>query len=105
MLQVEKNPGGGSDVAVVHEDRPPPQQVAMALQCEVNRGVQQGMAWAQERGQRLALRCDEVLFEGNALVARQNGFAHTDQAVPVAHWRGNMRDLVATRLTLLDRTA
>ena len=63
------------------------------------------MAGADEGRQRLALRRDERLLEGDALVARQDGLAEADQSVPVAHRRRNMGDLVAPGFALLDRAA
>ena len=51
----------------------------------------------------LALRRDQRLLEGDALVSRQDRLADADQAVAVAHRRRDMRDLVAARLPL--RTA
>ena len=50
-------------------------------------------------------RRDQRLLEGDALVARQDWLANPDQAIAVAHRRGNVRDLVAAVLPLLHRAA
>ena len=63
------------------------------------------MPGTDERGQRLPLRRDQRLLEGDALVARQDRLADADQAVAVAHRRRDVRDLVAARLALLGRAA
>ena len=75
----------------------------MALEREVDRRVEQRMARADEGGQRLALRRDQRLLEGDALVARQHRLADADQAVAVAHRRRDVGDLVAARLALAGR--
>ena len=67
------------------------------------RGIEQRMAGADEGGQRLALRRDQRLLEGDALVARQHRLADADQAVAVAHRRRDVGDLVAARLALAWR--
>src|SRR5579859_2149308 len=61
------------------------------------------MARAHERRQRWALWCYQRLLEGDAFVACQHGLTNPDQAIAVAHRPRDMRHLVATRLTLLDR--
>ena len=63
------------------------------------------MPWANERGQCLALRRDQGLFERNSLVSRQHRLADTDQPITIANWRRNMGHLIATRLPLLDGAA
>ena len=77
----------------------------MALEGEVDDRVEQRMAGADEGGQRLAVRRDQRLLEGDALVARQHRLADADQAVAVAHRRRDVGDLVAARLALLGRAA
>ena len=72
----------------------------MALQGQVERGVEQRVAGADKGGERLALRRDQILLEGDALVARQHRLADADQAVAVADRRGHVGDLVAARLAL-----
>ena len=76
-------PGSRSSTSTV----PRLQQVAVALEREVDGGVEQRMARADEGGQRLALRRDQRLLEGDALVARQHRLADADQAVAVADRR------------------
>ena len=63
------------------------------------------MAGADERRQRLPWRRYQVLLEGDALVARQDGLAEADQSIAIAHWCRNMGDLVAARFALLHRAA
>jgi hypothetical protein len=82
-----------------------PQQIAMALQGDVDDGVEQRMARADERGRRLADGRDEPLLERDALVARHDGLADADQPVAIAHRGRDMGDLVAARLALLRGAA
>ena len=77
----------------------------MALEGEVDDRVEQRMARADEGGQRLALRRDQRLLEGDALVAGQHRLADADQAVAVADRGRDVGDLVAARLALLGRAA
>ena len=77
----------------------------MALQGQVDDGVEQRVAGADEGGQRLALGRDQRLLEGDALVARQHGLADADQAVAVADRGRDVGDLVAARLALLGGAA
>jgi hypothetical protein len=88
VFQIEEHARRGAGVALVDQHGAALQQVAVALQREVDDGVEQRMTGADERGQRLALRRDQRLLEGDALVARQHGFADADQSVAVAHGAG-----------------
>ena len=66
-------------------------------------GIEQRMAGADEGRERLALRRDQLLLEGDALVARQHRLADADLAVAVADRRRDVGDLVAARLALAGR--
>ena len=105
VLQGEEHARARAGVALVHQHRAALQQIAMALEREVERGVEQRVARADEGRERLALRRDQVLLEGDALVARKHRIARTDLAVAVAHRRRDVGDLVAARLALADRAA
>src|SRR5207249_9051680 len=61
------------------------------------------VAGADKSREGLALRCNERLLEGDALVARQDWFADADEAVAVANRRRHMGNLIATRLPLAGR--
>src|SRR5207245_2879468 len=80
-------------------------QVAVALEREVNDRVEQRVAGADEGSQRLSGRRQQRLLEGDALVARQDRLANADQSVAVAHRGGDMGDLVAAGLALLQGAA
>ena len=71
---------------------------------EIDRRIEQRMAGTDECRQRLALWRNQRLLEGDALVSRQHRLADADQAVTIAHRRGNVRHLVAARLALLRTT-
>jgi len=58
------------------------------------------MAWANEGRQGLALGGDEVLLEGDTLVAVKDRFSCPDEPVAVAHGSGHMRNLVAAGFPL-----
>src|SRR3989442_243864 len=100
VLEIEEHPRLYPRITLVHQHGPSAQQITMPLDHEIERGVEQRVAGADEGGQRLALRRDEWLLEHDALVARQHRLADADQTVTVAHWGGHVRDLVAARLAL-----
>ena len=60
---------------------------------------------ADERSERLTLGHNEGFLAGDACIARQHGFADTNEAVTVAHRRRHMSDFVASRLPLLGVAA
>ncbi len=70
----------------------------MPLDDEVERGIEQRMAWADESGQWLAGDANQVLLEGDSLVTLQDGLAAPDLPVAVADDGWNMLDFVAIRL-------
>ena len=101
MLEIEQHARPGAGIALVHQHGAAPEQVAVALEGEIDDRVEQRMTRADEGGQRLARRRHERFLEGDALVARQHRLADADQAVAVAHGCGDVRHLVTTRLALL----
>jgi hypothetical protein len=105
VLQVKQHPRCGARIARVHQHGATLQQVAVALQGEVDDGVEKRMAGADEGGERLPLGRQQGLLEGDALVARQHRFADADEPVAVAHRGGHMADLVAAGLTLFGGAA
>jgi hypothetical protein len=100
VLQVEQHARRRPEVAFIHQHGAALQQVAVAFQGEVDDGVEQRVAGADEGRQRLALGRDEGFLEGDALITRQHGFADADEAIPVAHRGRNMGDLEAAGLAL-----
>jgi len=72
----------------------------MAFERQVERGIEQRMARAEEGGQRLAVRRDQRFLKDDALVTWQHRFAQSDQAVAVAHRRGDVGNFIAARLAL-----
>jgi hypothetical protein len=88
VFQVEQHTRLHAGIAFIDQHGAALQQVAVALQREVDDGVEQRMAGADKGGQRLALRRDQGFLEGDALIARQHRFADADQAVAVAHRGG-----------------
>ncbi|GBD06134.1 hypothetical protein HRbin20_01736 [bacterium HR20] len=72
---------------------------------KINDGIEQGMSGANERGERFARKGDKFFFEGDALVAVQDGLADSDEPVPLADSSGHMRDFVATWFALVNRSA
>ncbi len=105
MLQIEQHARRGAGVALVDQHGAALQQVAVALQGEIDDSVEQRVARADEGGQRLALRRNQGLLEGDAFVARQHGFADTDEAVAVADRGRHMGDFVPPRFPLLGAAA
>ena len=50
VLQVEKNPGLGARVSLIHQYRAPAQQISVPLKSEVQRRIQQRVPRADEGG-------------------------------------------------------
>ena len=98
-------PRPGACIARVDQHRAPLQQVAVALQCQIDDRIEQRMARADERGERLPGRCHIRLLEGDPLVARQHRLAKSDAAVSRPHRRRHVRDLISARLARPGRAA
>ncbi len=60
------------------------EQVMVPLKDQVSRGIQQRMPGTYEGGGRFALRIEELLFEGDPLIAGQYRFAGADLPVSSA---------------------
>lgn len=90
-------------LACVNEHGPATQEVPVAFENDVYRGVQERMPRADERGERLAGNADELLVEGHALVSGQDGLVRANLPIAVAQDRGYVRDLVAARLPFPNR--
>ena len=86
-------------VALVDEDRAALQQVAVTFQDQVDDGVEQRMARADESRQGLPGRGDQRLLEHDPFVAGEDWRAGPDQPVAVPDQGRNVRYLVAARFT------
>ena len=95
MFQIEHDPRFKAKIALIHQHGAAFQQVAVALQRQVDDGIEQGVAWTNEGGQRLPLGSDERFLEGDALIAGQHRFADADQPVAVAYLGGYVGNLEA----------
>ena len=83
VLQVEQHPGRGTRVSLVDQDGAPAEQVAVALEGQVQGGVEERMARVDEGGQGLTLKGHQPLLEGDPLVPRQDRVAGADEPVAV----------------------
>lgn len=72
----------------------------MALQRQVEHGIEQGMTRADESSERLPRRGNQFLVECDALVTSQHRIARADLPVAVSHGRRDIGNLVAPRLAL-----
>ena len=77
----------------------------MALESEVDDGVEKRVPWTDEGGEWLMRRRDQLLLKGDPLVPRHHRIAHADLAVAVAHRRRDVGDLVASGLSLANGAA
>ena len=83
MLDGEEHAGRRAVVALVDEDRAALEQVAVAFQGQVDDGVEQRMARADESRQRLPGRGDQRLLEHDPFVAGEDWLAGPDHPVAV----------------------
>src|SRR5690606_24740592 len=67
---------------------------------QVNRGVKQWVAWTNELSDWLSSDADQVLFERDTLVFRQDGVTHADQAVAIPDHCGDVGNLKPLGLPL-----
>src|SRR5689334_14724239 len=74
----------------------------MAFNDEVNRGIQQWVAWADKRGWCLSRECNQVLLKRNSFVAQNDGFTPANLTVAAPNYRRNIFDFVAIRFPLVD---
>ena len=81
----------------VDQHRALPEQAVVALDDQVDRPVEQGMAWRHVLGKRPALDRDEIFLEGHALVPAQEGSAEADLTVPAAQFGRDVADLEPVR--------
>jgi hypothetical protein len=92
-------------VSFVHEDGTVPEYLTISFEDKINDSLEERMSRANERSKRFAREGDQIFFEGNALVAAQDGLADSDEPIPLADGSGYVRDFVATGLALVDRAA
>lgn len=78
MFEVKQHAGFGPGIALVHQYGSSAQQIAMALQRQVDGGIQQRMTWADKSSKRLALYRNQRLLEGDPLIPGKNGFTDPD---------------------------
>ena len=77
----------------------------MAIECNVERSIEERMARTDESSEPSALRCNQRFFKGDALVTREYRFTRSDHAIAIAHRRGDIGYFVAARLPLSSRAA
>ena len=83
VLEVEEHARARARVALVHQHRAAPQQVAVALEGQVEDGVEQRVAGADEGGQRLAL----AARSGPSRRRSARSAASTGSPVPISRSR------------------
>src|SRR5215510_7259938 len=81
VLKVRQDPDVLTGIVRVYQNGPALQEVAVALQYEVNGGIEQRVSWTDKGGQRFARHAHERLLEGDALITGQHRFSSADQAV------------------------
>jgi hypothetical protein len=100
VLEVEEEARLVAIVLFVNQHGAATEEVAVTLQREVDHSIEERMARADESRQGLPRWGDEVLLEGDPLVAMQHGLAGADQPVALAYDRRDVGDLVAAGLPL-----
>src|SRR5690606_6105385 len=92
-------------VLLVHEDRAALEQIAIGLERQVQRRVEQRMARTDEGCERLTVLGNEPLFENDPLIALEDRFADANLPVPTSDDCRYMRHLVTPALSLAHSTA
>src|SRR5438034_9308130 len=100
MFEIEQDAWLCPLVAFVDENSSTTQQIPVALQREIECGIQKRMAWADKCCKGLTLGRDQILFESNSFVTLQNRVATADQPIPVADRSRNVCEFVPPRLAL-----
>src|SRR5690606_4332027 len=72
----------------------------MALESKVEHCVEERMTGTDESSKGFPWNRDQVLLEGDPLVAREHGIGLSDQPIALPHGSWNVRDLVAAILSL-----
>src|SRR5208283_1931425 len=104
MFEVEEHTGCLPRVSLVNQDTAAPHQVSVTLKCKVERSIKKRMPGAYECSERLTLRSDKRFLEGYSFAAREHRLSHANEAVSVADRRGDVSQLVSSRLALSCRS-
>src|SRR5690349_2763444 len=105
VFKVIEDPNVVSHVRRVDQDRTALEEVSVPFLDDVDGGVKKGVPGAHETGQWLPRHRDELLLEGNALIAVEDGISASDLAISAPDGRGNLRDLEPLLLTLVAAAA
>jgi hypothetical protein len=105
MLHVKQDSRHSAGIALIHKDRAAAKQIAVTIEREVKRSVQERMSRAEKCSKRLALRRNQIFLERNTLVPWLDSLAGSNQPVAVANCTRNVRYLVTPRLALSSDTA
>ena len=105
MLEEEQHARRGAQVARIDQHRTTLHQVALALERQIEHGIEQRMTGADEGGERLAGRGDQRLVEDDALVPGEHRVGGADLAIALANGGRHMGELVAAALALADGAA
>ena len=105
VFEIEKHAGLRPRIALVDQHRAALEQITLPFEGEIEHRVQQRMARADEGGRRLAGRRHQLLFKGDALVARQHRLADPDQTIAVANQGRHVGHLETAGLAPFGRAA
>ena len=104
VFQVEERPHLVIRVVGIDQDGSLTQQCPVALKCQVDDGVHQGVAGTDKLGRRFARHVDGFLVKGDALVAAQD-VPEAGHAAATANEGRDVGDLVAPGLTRVQRAS
>lgn len=94
VLQKDEHPQLIVHGRLVDQDRTLPEQVAIAFKNQIDHGIEQRMAGADELRHGLARHVDQVLLEGKAFIARKDRIARADDPIAFAYDGRDMGGLV-----------
>src|SRR2546421_12426806 len=99
VLQIHQRPRLFARIVGIYQHRPSLEEIPVALQHEINSGVEEGMAGAEEDSKRLAGHRDQRFLEGDTLIAWQHRLTRADLAVTGANDSGYVGDLIPSSFT------
>lgn len=105
VFEIEKDAGGGAFVERINEHGALAEKVTVALEDEVNGGIEKRVAGREQGGGGLTVDAHGLLVKGDAFVGTEHGGAQAGDAVALADVGGNVANFVAPGFALGELAA